>query len=256
MRTFLMGSLAVASMLVGCGDASTRMHAGAGGTSADQRGGTGGSGGTSSGSMAFGGNGGTMPVASGGKSIDWDACSGAYAGYNCGGRTVVGGSTNGAGSIGYGGTAGDADGFGGAGGAAPGVPDGGLSVDDVLTLEMPWSTSPDAGALLWDVILQPNGGGTCRQYNDGWHPVGQIPPTDTEIATLLSRPGTVDTLATTCPVKVADAGYTITTTFINGSQVAHLVFDTCSTDTLAALTAAMRRIGEACIGQTTLVSDE
>ena len=51
---------------------------------------------------------------------------------------------------------------------------------------------------------------------------------------------------------MADVNTIITTTFAGGAQVSRLVFGTCSNETLDAIVAALRRIGNACIASGTM----
>jgi hypothetical protein len=143
----------------------------------------------------------------------------------------------------------------GAGGGGPSPADAGLSAIDVASVEMLWASSADAGATLYDVTVLPDGSATCRLYDGGWIPDGQSNLLDVEFQSLLATPGTVSLLSSVCPLRIADAGPTITTTFKSGAQVDHLVYGSCSSATLDALVAAIKRIGYTCIANSHLARD-
>jgi len=242
MRTFLASSLVLASSICtyACGGDTTSLLSQTGGAD-----GTSGYGGTTS----------TGPIGSGGLPEDWDACSGRFTGggFNCGG---AGGSQNTGGATGGGTTRlGSTGGYAGAGGIGSTRSDGRASSSSVLNLSLTWATSPDAGALLYNVVVMPDGTATCSEYRGTWLLIGREGQTDPQVAALLATPGTVDALATTCPLNVADVSPTITTTFIGGSKVDRLVWASCSTDNLAELAADLRRIGELCVAVGTMIRD-
>ncbi len=136
---------------------------------------------------------------------------------------------------------------------------GGTSLVDtshVARLEMLWASSADAGSTLYDVTVLPDGSATCRLYDGGWIPDGQSNLLDAEFQSLLATPGTVSLLSSVCPLRIADAGPTITTTFKSGAQVDHLVYGSCSSTTLDALVAAIKRIGYTCIANSHLARDQ
>jgi hypothetical protein len=125
----------------------------------------------------------------------------------------------------------------------------------VLNLSLTWAASADAGALVHNVVVMPDGTATCSEYRNGWLLIGREGQPDPTIAALLAEPGTVEELATPCPLKIADAEPTITTTFVGDAKVDRLVWGTCSSNNLAALAANLRRIGDLCVATGTMIRD-
>lgn len=161
------------------------------------------------------------------------------------------------GGLGKGGSGGAID-SGGAGGGGIAAPiDSGATAGSIVSLEMTWASSADAGATLYGAIVKPDGSATCQVYDTQnlWKVVGQSAQPDQEIKSLLAQQDVVTALATTCLLNIADVDPPITTTFADGSIVKHLVFGSCATAALTELTTAVRRVCNA-IATTNIVRDQ
>lgn len=103
------------------------------------------------------------------------------------------------------------------------------------------------------VKVDGNGSATCSQLSNGSPRTGQLPEPDSAIPDLLSRPGLVRDLATTCPLQGSDRGpyiYTHLASDADGTERARLVWSSCSNANLESLVGALERIGDACIATT------
>ncbi len=108
----------------------------------------------------------------------------------------------------------------------------------------------DASVFHTTVKVDGFGNATCSERLNASVRISQLPEPDPVIPDLLSRPGLVRDLATTCPLQVKDAGPYITTHFANdadGTDHYRLVWRSCSTADLESLVQALERIGNTCI---------
>jgi len=129
-----------------------------------------------------------------------------------------------------------------------------FSLADVVSVSLSYPFSMDASVPVTRVTVQASGDAFCSKEDSSqtrWE--GQLPASDSMIPDILSRPGVIHDLATSCSNGRSDTGPYLDSNFADGTAQDRLVDVGCTNDNLDALVQAMERIGDACIAAATVI---